>query len=544
MRRPASGGEVPATMMEVELNSWLLFSHAGTHHGATEVVSRLPDGSTHRYTYADMARRSQQLMHGLDRLGLARGEPVATLAWNSYRHLEAYFGVPCSGRLIHTVNIRLSPEDLVYIINHAADAAVLVDADQVPLLERIHGELRSVRHVVVLGDEVPDSSIPGLIAYEDLLADEPTTYPQLDIGEREPLGLCYTSGTTGRPKGVCYSHRSTFLHAIAVGSHAGMSVGPSDCVLPQVPMFHASAWGMPYAAAAVGAKQVFYGGPFDPAVLVHLLESEAVTVAAGVPTVWHAVARELSKSPVALPRLRHIVSGGSQPPRALIEQYRDEFGITIVQAWGMTETSPLASMAWPHERMRDWTDEEVTDAARTQAGLPLPGIDLSIRGDDGREVDYDGTTMGDLYVRGPWVIDGYLKDEGTKSFSADGWFKTGDVAIGSPDGYIVIADRTKDLIKSGGEWISSVDMEAAIMAMPEVLEAAVVAVPDPRWQERPLPCIVVRPGCTVDLAAVRGHLGTHGFASWQLPDRMELIDEVPKTAVGKFDKKVLRGRFG
>ncbi|MHB1487362.1 MAG: long-chain fatty acid--CoA ligase [Acidimicrobiales bacterium] len=531
------------SMMDIELNAWLLFGHSGSHHGKAEIVSRLPDGAIHRYTYAEMARRSQQLMHALDRLDVGPGERVATLAWNGYRHLEAYFGIPCAGRVIHTLNLRLSPDELAYIVNHAGDAAVLVDPDQLPLLETIGDRIPSVRRIVVLADEVPESTLSGLIGYEELLAGESDTYEQPHIEERSLLGLCYTSGTTGRPKGVEYTHRSTFLHAIAVASTAGMAIGPADSVLPQVPMFHATAWGMPYAAAAIGAKQVFYGGALDPVAFVQLMADEEVTVAAGVPTVWLAAADPIAGRGGRLPGLRHIVCGGSQPSRALIERYLGDFGIPVIQAWGMTETSPLASMAWPQERMHDWSDEQVTDAARTQAGVPLPGIDVVIRDGEGHDVPFDGETMGDLYVRGPWVTERYFNDNSIDECFVDGWFKTGDVAIGSPEGYFVIADRTKDLIKSGGEWISSVDMEAAIMAIPEVTEAAVVAIPDPKWQERPLPCVVAHPGSTVDLAQVRAHLLRSGFASWQLPDRIELIDEIPKTGVGKFDKKVLRARF-
>jgi fatty-acyl-CoA synthase len=316
-------------------------------------------------------------------------------------------------------------------------------------------------------------------------------------------------------------------------------------------MFHANAWGMPYAATMVGAKQVFFAGALDAAAFVDLLAAERVTVAAAVPSVWLAVADTLAErvgvgggsGGSVLPDLRHIICGGAQPPRALIERYATEFGLRIVQAWGMTETSPLASVAWPQERMRDWPEERITEAARTQAGLPLPGVAVSIRDEEGHEVPRDGEAMGDLCVRGPWVVDSYLHGLGTENFTDDGWFKTGDVAVGSPDGYFVIADRTKDLIKSGGEWISSVDMEAAVMRMDGVAEAAVIAVPDPKWQERPLVCVVLADGATVDVASVRDHLLDSGFAKWQLPERVEVIDEVPKTTVGKFDKKVLRGRF-
>ena len=529
-------------MMPTQLNSWLLFQNIAAHHGEIEIVSK-QDGGVHRYTYGSFARRAQQLMHALDALGIAPGERVATLAWNHYRHLECYFGVPCTGRVLHTLNVRLSIEDLAYIIEHADDRAIFVDPDQVPTLERLAPALGRVRHLVVLGAEVPRSTLPGLVAYEDLLRAQPEVYPPRAIPEHEPLGICYTSGTTGRPKGVVYTHRSTFLHSLATTSMACCALGPGDAVFPVVPMFHANAWGLPHAAMLVGAKLVFCGRDHTAGNLVDLLHGERVTITAGVPTVWFAVADELTRRGAKLPDLRHIMIGGAQPPTSLIERYRTEYGIPIRQVWGMTETSPLASVTWPKEYMRDWSEEELTRAVRTQAGLPLPAVQISIRGPDGAETPRDGKTMGDLLVRGPWVIDGYFKGEGAEQFTEDGWFRTGDVAIASPEGYFVIGDRTKDLIKSGGEWISSVDMERTIMALPGVEEAAVIAIPDDKWLERPLACIVLRGGQQLDLARVRAHLEAHGFASWQLPDRIEIIDAVPKTSVGKFDKKALRARF-
>jgi fatty-acyl-CoA synthase len=530
-------------MMDTELNVWLLFEHAAQHHGDDEIVTRVAaTGETHRTNYREFSARAQQLMGALDALGLERGVPVATLAWNSYRHLECYFGIPCTARVMHTLNLRLSPHDLGYIINHAGDRAILVDPDLIPLLEQVD-DLSKVEHIIVIGDEVPETTLRNVVAYEDLLADQPTTYGRFEIPEKTPLGLCYTSGTTGMPKGAQYTHRSTYLHSLIASSGAGLSIGPSDVMLPIVPMFHANAWGVPYACTAVGAKQVFASGSLDPAGIVDLLVEERVTIASAVPTIWLTVADELARRGQKLTDLRHIISGGSQPPRALIKRYLEEFGVPIVQAWGMTETSPLATVAWPKARMRDWDLDTMLDAVRSQAGLPVPGIDLSIRGEDGVEVPWDGETMGDLYVRGPWVIDSYLHGDGAECFTDDGWFRTGDVAIGSPSGYMVIADRTKDLIKSGGEWISSVEMEAAIMAMPGVAEAAVIAIPDPKWQERPLACVALRAGATLEVGEVRDHLEKSGFAKWQLPDRIQLIDEVPKTSVGKFDKKALRARL-
>ncbi len=530
-------------MMNLPLNSWLLFDNAATHAAHAELVSRRPDGTIERHTYAEFSRRTHQLMGALDHLGIPPGATVATLAWNSAIHLEAYFAVPCSGRVLHTLNLRLSPEELAFIIEDAGDVCVLVDHDLLALLEAALEHVTTEPQVIVLSDEVPDTALDGVLAYEPLIAQMPTTYPRLEIDEQAPMGLCYTSGTTGRPKGVVYTHRSTFLHALAVTSHAAMSIGPGDCVLPQVPMFHANAWGMPYAATSVGAKQVFFAGALEASSFIDLLATEHVTVTAAVPTVWIALADELSRRGEPLSDLRHIVCGGAQPPGSLIERYASEFDIPIIQAWGLTETSPLASMAWPQHRMRTWSPEEIFERARTQAGLPLPGVEVSIRDDQGHELPADGESMGDLCVRGPWIIDHYLHHEGQDAFTEDGWFRTGDVAVASDDGYFVITDRTKDLIKSGGEWISSVDMEAGVMELDGVIEAAVIAVPDPKWQERPLVCVVTAPGTVLDAQMVRTHLVEKGFATWQLPERVEVIDEVPKTSVGKFDKKALRSRF-
>jgi fatty-acyl-CoA synthase len=526
--------------MTSQLNAWRLLDHAHTSFAEVEVVSRLPDGPIHRSTYSDFDRRARQLMNGLGALGLVQGDRVATLAWNSFRHLEAYFAIPCSGRVLHTLNLRLAPDDLAYMIGHADDRAILVDHDLLPILEQIIDRVPRLEWVVVLGGKVSDSTVEGAISYEELIASMPDEYGPVDIPEDSPYGICYTSGTTGRPKGVQYTHRQVYLHALAVSSAAGMAIGPSDCVLAQVPMFHVNAWTMPQTSVAVGAKQVFFAGPLDPGAFVDLLVEEQVTISAGVPTVWLAVADELGRRGVTLSHMRHIIVGGSRPPDSLIARYRKEFGVCMVQAWGMTETLSLAAVAWPLATMRDWDEATLDAEVRGQAGLPIPGIEFRLRDENGAQVPYDGQTMGILHVRGPTVLTSYLYGEGVESFTEDGWFNTGDVAVATRHGYFAVVDRAKDLIKSGGEWISSVDLEAAIMSMSDVAEAAVIAIPDEKWQERPLAYIVARPGRTVTYESVRAHLEGVGIPRWQIPDRIEKIDAIPRTGVGKFDKKVLR----
>lgn len=533
--------------MDVELNLGMLLTHATDHAGDVEVVTHEPDGSVRRYTYAEMGRRANQLMHGLDRLGIGVGEVVGTLAWNHDRHLETYFAIPCSGRVLHTLNPRLAPDDLAFTIGKAADRAIVVDPDFLPLLRGIPDAVAGVKVVILLGppDSVDEArDLPcDVIGYDDLLADQDDHYDLIEIPERSPMGICFTSGTTGRPKGVVFTHRSAVLHAMAIATGAGAAIGPTDCVCVQVPMFHANCFGMPHAAALVGAKQVLNCGPFDAPALVDLLAVERVTVSAAVPPIWQMVAADLRRRRIRLPDLRHVLAAGSKPPPSLIEEFFTDFGIPMIQAWGMTESSPVVGVAWPKNHMRDWDAATLTDRVRRQAGLPLAGVSVRLRDETGTDLPWDGVSLGDLLMRGPWVAGGYLGgDVGTEQFTPDGYFMTGDAAIGSTDGYLVIADRTKDLVKSGGEWISLIDMENAISGIAGVREAAIIAVADEKWGERPLACVVPADGAAVTLDDLHQHLAG-AFARWQFPDKLELLDALPRTSVGKIDKKTLRARF-
>ena len=488
-----------------------------------QVVTKTADG-VHRYTYGDLAARVKQLANALRRLGVKEGDRVATLAWNNARHLELYYAIPCIGAVLHTLNLRLSPDQLAFIANDAEDSLIFVDETLLPLAQKFVDRVPGVRRVIVMNDD-----------YESLLAaEEPAIeWPQLD--ERAAAAMCYTSGTTGHPKGVVYSHRSTFLHTMAVLQSTTMGVDESDTILPMVPMFHANAWGLPYAAGMVGANFVFpdrWMG--DPGTILDLAESERATCLAGVPTIWVGVLQKLGDR--TLSHIRQIICGGSAVPRSLIEAYEAR-GITLLQAWGMTELSPMGSISRP----RSWHGESAMDARATQ-GPPVPCVEWRIADlATGAELPWDGVAFGEIEVRGPWVASRYHNEtEGTR-LTADGWFRTGDVASITPDGYINIVDRAKDVIKSGGEWVSSVELENAIMAHPKVLEAAVIGVPHPKWQERPVGYVVPRleHRDTITADEILAHLSER-FMRWWLPDEIRFIDEVPKTSVGKFDKKVLR----
>lgn len=495
-----------------------------------------------RTTYGEWAERTRRLGGVLDQLGVSADGRVGTFAWNTARHLELYFAAPCTGRVLHTINIRLFPEQVTYIVNHAEDEVVFIDRSLLALIAPLLPTFTTVRHVVVMDDGAPTPDPDGVevLDYEELLAAaEPVEFHVAD--EYRAASMCYTSGTTGNPKGVVYTHRSTYLHTIGVLQADTVGIREQDTVLPVVPMFHANAWGLAHAGVASGAKLVMPGPRMTPPALAELIESERVSVAAGVPTIWMGVLPELKGRDLSA--LRAIPCGGSAVPKSLSEAYREQIGLPILQAWGMTETSPVASMAVTRSWLEGLDDEALADLRSTQ-GPALLGVDLRITDQvTGEELPWDGESRGELQAAGPWVTATYYDDErADESFTEDGWLRTGDVAVIDPDGYVRIVDRTKDVVKSGGEWISSVELENEIMAHPSVAEAAVIGVPHPKWAERPLACVVVREGeqLTKDdvIAFLEGRV-----ASWWLPDDVVFIEEVPKTSVGKFSKKDLRDRF-
>ena len=505
-------------------------------YSESQVVT-LTEGGTERATYAEVCERIDRLCAALASLGVGEGDRVATFAWNSQRHLEAYMGVPCMGAVLHTLNIRLFEEQLTYIANHAEDKVVLVDDSLVPVLEKVAPAFETVQHWIVMGDG-DAGSLPNALRYEELIADQSGGYDYPELDDRAAAGLCYTSGTTGNPKGVLYSHRSNVLHALASCLADALAISNSDRVMPVVPMFHANAWGLPHASTFVGADLVMPNRFLQPEPLARLIEEERVTVAAAVPTIWSDLLRWADEHKPDLSSLRVVPCGGSAVPLELMKAWDERHGVTVLQAWGMTETSPVGSVARPARGMEG---DEAWEC-RAMAGRILPLVEARIVDDDGNEVEWDGESTGELEVRGPWIASDYYNDPSGRDKFDRGWLRTGDIAAIDPRGYIKITDRAKDVIKSGGEWISSVDLEGALMAHPDVLEAAVIAKPDDRWQERPLACVVRREGSEVSADELRDHLSSR-VARWWLPDEIAFIDEVPKTSVGKFDKKVLRQRL-
>jgi len=496
-----------------------------------EIVTKREHG-LHRYTYADLCARARRLAAALTRLGVQRGDRVATLAWNNYRHAELYYAVPCMGAVLHTLNLRLSPEQLAFIANDAGDSVIVVDESLLPLFDKFRADVRGLRHVIVMSDEPRGDALD----YEALLAAESPDFVWPELDERAPMAMCYTSGTTGHPKGVVYSHRSMFLHSMMILMNSTFMIDEADVLLPLVPMFHANAWGLPYAASMAGASFIFpdrWMG--DAEAMINLAVDERVTWIGAVPTIWIAILARLNGRKL---HVRRAVSGGSAVPRVIFEGL-DEAGIHLVQSWGMTETSPVATCARP----RSWHDGDLLPIRVTQ-GPAVPGVELRICDlDSGAELPWDGEAFGEIQVRGPWVCAGYHNGADATRMTEDGWFRTGDVATMSPDGYVTIVDRAKDVIKSGGEWVSSVELENAIMAHPKVLEAAVIGLAHPTWQERPVGYVVARPEFrgAVSAEEILAHLSSH-FMKWWIPDEIRFIDEVPKTSVGKFDKKALRAR--
>ena len=522
-------------MMDFQLTLPPLLRRAETYFPGKQIVTRMPDKSFHRYTYADFGRRSRQLAVALQELGLERGDRVATLCWNHYQHLEAYFGIPCGGFVLHTLNLRLHPNDLAFIADHAGDRAVIVDAALVPLLELFRDRTK-IEHVFVVED-----------SYEELLASvDHGDWRDPELDEREAAAMCYTSGTTGLPKGVLYSHRSTVLHTLGVsaGNPLGRGISEQDVVLPVVPMFHANAWGYPYLATMLGAGQVYPGPHLDPESLLDDFVQEGVTWTAGVPTIWLGILHLLDQSPGRwdLSRLKGMLVGGSAAPRAMIAGFKERHGLDVCHGWGMTETSPVASVAALPGELAE-ADKEMQFDFLAKQGLPLPFVELRVRDELENELPWDGHAMGELEVRGPWVAASYHETpEAADRWTSDGWFRTGDIVTIDPRGFVQIQDRAKDVIKSGGEWISSVALENQLIAHPALAEAAVIAIPDDKWQERPLAVVVVREGQTVTADGLREFLAPH-FAKWWLPDRFEFVAELPKTGVGKIRKTALREQF-
>lgn len=530
-------------MMDYPLTLDRIVEHAARLFPHKRIHTRRPDGGAHEYTYADLCRRSRRLAGALARLGIAPGDRVGTFAWNHHQHLEMYFGVPGVGAVCHTLNVRLFPGQLAWIVNHAEDRVVFVDASVLPLFERVAGDIRCVEHyVLVNAPRDVETALPNVMHYEDLVAGGDDGFAWRSTDERMAMGLCYTSGTTGDPKGALFSHRSMFLHTLGENQAMGLGLTEADVVLPVVPQFHAMAWGLPYACAMAGADVVMPGPHLQPTALAEVIESYRVTVAAGVPSIWNGLYHELKARPRDVSSVRALVVGGSAMPRALIEGYERDLGVDVVHAWGMTEMSPLGTVS-KLRRQHGALPAAAQWDVKARQGMPLAGVELRIVGDDGAEMPWDGETMGELQARGPWVIRSYYRREPTlEHFTADGWFRTGDVGTMTPDGYLTITDRTKDLVKSGGEWISTVALEGALMAHAQVLEAAVIAVPDEKWSERPLAVVVRTEGEPVSSDALRAHLA-ESFAKFEIPDRFVFVDELPKTSVGKFDKKVLRGRY-
>ena len=520
-----------------------LIDFAARHHQDGQVVSRRVEGDIHRYTWADVQKRAKQVANGLDALGLKAGERVGTLAWNGYRHLELYFGVSGSQRVLHTINPRLLPEQIAWIVNHAEDQILCFETSFLPIVQGIHAHCKTVKHWIALCDEdkLPkDSGIPNLMSYETWIGKQSSDYTWPVFDENTASSMCYTSGTTGHPKAALYSHRSTVLHAYASALPDVMGLSASDSALPVVPMFHVNAWGMPYSAAMVGAKVVFPGPALDGKSVYELMESEKVTFAAGVPTVWQMLLGHVGQNKLKFTTLKRTVIGGSACPPAMIDTFRNDYGVDVLHAWGMTEMSPLGTLCTLKNKQLGLSKDEQMKVRQKQ-GRAIFGVDMKIIDGDGNELPWDGKTYGDLLVRGPWILDTYYKGESplVKDAQGRGWFPTGDVATIDADGFMQITDRSKDVIKSGGEWISSIDIENIAMAHPAIAMSACVGMPHPKWDERPIVVVVKKPGAEVTREELlKFYEGK--TAKWQIPDDVVFVDAIPLGATGKMLKTRLR----
>ncbi|WNM36275.1 long-chain fatty acid--CoA ligase [Streptomyces sp. Li-HN-5-11] len=541
---------VLSTMQDVPLTVTRILVHGALVHGRSRITTWTGEGEPQQRSFAEAGARAVQLANALrDDLGVRGDDRVATLMWNNAEHVEAYFAIPSMGAVLHTLNLRLPAEQLVWIVNHAADRVVIVNGSLIPLLAPLLPHLKTVEHVIVSGpgDRSPlDGSHARVHEYEELIADKPTTYDWPEIDERQAAAMCYTSGTTGDPKGVVYSHRSIYLHSMQVNMAQSMGLTDQDTSLIVVPQFHVNAWGLPHATFMTGVNMLMPDRFLQPAPLAEMIERVRPTHAAAVPTIWQGLLAELNGKPRDVSSLTQVTIGGSACPPSLMEAF-DALGMRVCHAWGMTETSPLGTVARPPAQVVG-TDEEF--AYRLTQGRFPAGVEARLTGPGGERLPWDGESAGELEVRGPWIAGAYYNGPGAEplrpadKFSEDGWLKTGDVGTISPDGFLTLTDRAKDVIKSGGEWISSVDLENALMSHPAVAEAAVVAVPDEKWGERPLATVVLKEGATADFETLRAFLADEGhIAKWQLPERWTIIEAVPKTSVGKFDKKVLRRQY-
>ena len=530
-------------MMNMPLLISSLIRHAATHHGDTEIVSRLTEGGIHRYTYADAHRRAQQMANVLTQLGIKAGDRVGTLAWNGFRHFETYFAASGMGAVLHTVNPRLFPEQITYIINHADDQYVFFDITFAPLIDGVAPHCKNVKGWVAMTDRahMPLMKTAGVLCYEELLSAQPDQFEWPTFDENTASSLCYTSGTTGNPKGVLYSHRTTVLHSYAIALPDVMNLSARDVILPVVPMFHVNAWGTPYACAMTGAKIVFPGPGLDGASLYELFEKERVTMSSGVPTVWLGLLNYMKQNNLKFSTMNRTVIGGSACPPAMIKSFQDDYGVRVLHAWGMTELSPLGTLNSFKEKHAALSESE-RFAIQQKQGRAIFGVEMKIVDGEGKALPHDGKAFGDLLVRGPWIVREYFRDEGGNPLTADGWFPTGDVATIDADGYMQITDRSKDVIKSGGEWISSIDLENLAVAHPAVAEAAVIGIAHPKWDERPLLIVVKKPGATVTreqlLAFFEGKI-----AKWWMPDDVAFVEQLPHTATGKLLKTKLREDF-